>query len=161
MQDLINEILRTNKTKSDMAYLICAMDFYNTFGMYYNFCKKEEIKNELIKLLNTDKIFKLKNISSMKNLIETFEEKQKEEIIELKAYEAEIYTLCPITCQTGWDIKMIRTLAKSKKDAKENFKKYPLFDCIILWNQVSGVPDDLDLKTINKNNLYYFASSNN
>ena len=80
-----------------------------------------------------------------------------EKVENLKSFEAEIYTICPISGQTGWDIKMIRTLAENKVDAKENFKKYPLFDCIILWNQVNGLPNDLDLELINKDNLYYFS----
>jgi hypothetical protein len=74
----------------------------------------------------------------------------------MKSFEAEIYTINPVTGQTGWDIKFIRTLAESKEDARVNFKTYPEFDCIILWNQVGGVPDDLDLDLINEDNLYYF-----
>ncbi|CAN1552740.1 hypothetical protein MCERE19_02236 [Spirosomataceae bacterium] len=74
----------------------------------------------------------------------------------LKSYQAEIYTICPNTGQTGWYIKMIRTLAENKEQARLNFKTCPIFDCIIEWYQVGGTPEDLDLDLINKDNLYYF-----
>lgn len=161
MKNLINEILKRNKTKSDMSYLIHKMDFQNVYGASYYVCynKKEDIKNELIKLLNTDKIFKLKTLSTLLDLFENFDAtKLKEQNLEnLKSFEAEIYTICPISGKMGWDIKIIRTLAENKTDAKENFKKYTLFDCIILWNQVNGLPNNLDLELITKDNLYYFS----
>ena len=72
MEKLITEILKRNKTKSDMAYLIHEMDFHNVYGAAYwvDYNKKEDIKNELIKLLNTDKIYKLKRLATLKTVFE-------------------------------------------------------------------------------------------
>jgi hypothetical protein len=35
---------------------------------------------------------------------------------------------------SGWDIKMVSVKADTKQEARQELKKYPLFDCIILFN---------------------------
>ena len=45
----------------------------------------------------------------------------------------EIYTLNPETKETGWDIKFILVKGRSRNEARERLKNYPLFDCVITW----------------------------
>lgn len=52
----------------------------------------------------------------------------------MKAYQFEIYTIDPVTGQTGWEIVNRTVLAESKAEAREALKNTPLFDCIILFN---------------------------
>ena len=49
-------------------------------------------------------------------------------------YNFEIYTIDPVSKTTGWDIKMVSVKSNTIAEARENLKKYPFFDCIILFN---------------------------
>jgi hypothetical protein len=49
-------------------------------------------------------------------------------------YNFEIYTLHPETGESGWDIEFLNVRANTKTEARELLAKYPLFDCIILFN---------------------------
>lgn len=46
----------------------------------------------------------------------------------------EVYTKNPKTGELGWDIKFVSVVAKDKGEAKQMLAKWPLFDCIILFN---------------------------
>ena len=50
----------------------------------------------------------------------------------------EIYTLNPVTRETGWDIEHVVVVADNKKEAVKKIKKYPLFDCIISYGDWWG-----------------------
>lgn len=49
-------------------------------------------------------------------------------------FNFEIYIYNNDMTISGWEIKMISVKADTKTQAKELLKKYPLFDCIILFN---------------------------
>ncbi len=51
-----------------------------------------------------------------------------------KYFNFEIYTKDPNTLTCGWDIFCVSVKAETKAEAKENLKKYPFFDVIILFN---------------------------
>lgn len=52
----------------------------------------------------------------------------------MKAYNFEVYTCHPSTGESGWEIEFPDVVAESKKEAKLLLKRWPLFDCIILFN---------------------------
>ena len=52
----------------------------------------------------------------------------------MKHYNFEIYTKCPETGETGWDIEFRNVTARSKERAIEMLESSPNFDCIILSN---------------------------
>jgi hypothetical protein len=58
-----------------------------------------------------------------------------------KSYRFEIYTKDPITGHGGWEIKFIHVFAKTKEQAKEKLKEYPLFDTIILYDGEQEMTD--------------------
>ncbi len=51
-----------------------------------------------------------------------------------KYWNFEIYTSDPVTGTTGWEIENVSVKAETKAEAREQLKKYPNFDCIILFN---------------------------
>jgi hypothetical protein len=67
----------------------------------------------------------------------------------MKTYNFEIYTKCPLTGQTGWEIKCISVFADSKADAKSKLTDYPLFDVIILFNYE---------RDMNETDVQYYAN---
>ena len=52
----------------------------------------------------------------------------------MKAYNFEVYTCHPTTGESGWEIEFPDVVAVSKKEARLLLKRWPLFDCIILFN---------------------------
>lgn len=51
-------------------------------------------------------------------------------------FNFEIYTSDPSTGTTGWDIFMVSVKADTYEEAIINLKKFPNFDCVILFNFV-------------------------
>ena len=49
-------------------------------------------------------------------------------------FNFEIYTIDPLTGQTGWEIICVSVKAENKAEAKEKLKQFPNFDCIITFN---------------------------
>jgi hypothetical protein len=49
-------------------------------------------------------------------------------------FNFEIYTACPKTGVSGWDIKNVSVKAETRKEAREKVKTFPYFDCIINFN---------------------------
>ncbi|PCI30146.1 MAG: hypothetical protein COB67_02350 [SAR324 cluster bacterium] len=52
----------------------------------------------------------------------------------MKEFNFELYTLCPETGVTGYDIENVSIIASTKDEAKELLSQWDLFDCIILFN---------------------------
>jgi len=48
----------------------------------------------------------------------------------------EIYTCCPKTGETGWDIKHVSVISKTDRsyDARKFLTNFPHYDCVILSN---------------------------
>lgn len=66
----------------------------------------------------------------------------------MKAFNFEIYTLNPITKETGWEIEFPTVYANSYQHAIEILKNdYPDFDCVILFNWVTEL-DGSQLKDV-------------
>jgi len=54
-------------------------------------------------------------------------------------YEYELYTKNPVTKETGWDIKWVRS-------TEEQVKSYPDFDCIISKRELPRNADNTEMK---------------
>lgn len=65
-------------------------------------------------------------------------------------FNFEIYTSNPKNPkETGFDIFFVSVKAETISEAKENLKKFPNFDCIILFNYTQKEPET-DLFLIHK-----------
>jgi len=65
-------------------------------------------------------------------------------------YNFEIYTCNKKTGETGWDIHYVDVKAETRAQARENIKKYPYFDCVILFNHKTTIDETADfLQTSN------------
>lgn len=60
----------------------------------------------------------------------------------MRQYNFEIYTKCPETGETGWEIEFRNVTAQSKERAIEMLESSPNFDCIILSNGSRPSPID-------------------
>jgi hypothetical protein len=64
----------------------------------------------------------------------------------MKASRFEIYTKNELTGETGWDIKF-RYVIGERKEAMEELKNTPYFDCVILYDFTIDI-DDIDSEII-------------
>jgi hypothetical protein len=84
-ENLIKEILKIEKTKHSRAYLINMVDVFNTVGLYYDSCSKQEVEEALIQLLNDDRALKLilkaKTLEHLIYDVETIESEQIEDLL--------------------------------------------------------------------------------
>jgi len=73
MEEARKEIIKliSNQRKYDkhgIAYLIGMMDFHNTKSMFWDTYLRQEIIDEFVRLIHTEKIKYIKNVPSFKHL---------------------------------------------------------------------------------------------
>jgi hypothetical protein len=52
----------------------------------------------------------------------------------LKVFSYEVYTIDPVSKQTGWDIKFVNVIAHTGSEALHILTTWDAFDCVILFN---------------------------